>query len=158
MDRTNIIYQLNKSAVYFEFKQYSYVIQICANLFNRIEDKQLHLRIAKRLAYSYFEMKQYANAEKYFDIAIKESEGNVDELKMIYNESKELHEEEERSKLMKGPQMTQEIERLLMHDEVRYIIKMVNEDSNNIKKLRKDPKYRNYIEKMIQLGMLQSTT
>ncbi|EMS14977.1 heat shock protein STI1, putative [Entamoeba histolytica HM-3:IMSS] len=54
--------------------------------------------------------------------------------------------------------MNSDIERYLMHDEVREIIRLINENPNNLKKLRKDPKYRQYIEKMIQLGILQSQT
>ncbi|BFU25133.1 heat shock protein STI1, putative [Entamoeba histolytica HM-1:IMSS-B] len=155
LDKTNIIYQLNKSAVYYEMKQWRFVIQICSNLINKITDQKRHGRIAFRLANAYLEVKELENAEKYFDIAIKDG---INEAKTKYEEVKELIEQEQERKILKGPTMNSDIERYLMHDEVREIIRLINENPNNLKKLRKDPKYRQYIEKMIQLGILQSQT
>ena len=43
-----------------------------------------------------------------------------------------------------------------MLDEVREVIRLLNENPENIKKMRKDPKKREYIEKLIQFGIVQS--
>ncbi|KAL7712995.1 Heat shock protein STI1 [Entamoeba marina] len=153
LDKKNIIFQLNKSAVFFELGQWDFCAQICRNLINRIDDKERHARIALRLANALYNSNELEEAEKYFAVAITDG---VKGIEKKYEELKRKNSERRDLEIRKGPTMNKEIERLLMNEEAREIIKLLNESPKNIKIIKNDPKKKELLEKMLRLGIVQS--
>ena len=155
LDRDNVVYHLNKSAVFYETGQWRFCAQICRANLGKITDRALHGRIAARLARACRELGENADAERYYRVAIEDGVPGLDE---VYEQLRTENADREDARRRAGPAMTQETERLLMHDEVREIIRRLEADPAALNKLRKDPTMRHYIEEMLRAGILQSRT